>query len=93
MAAMTPTLITLYARVGTSEVLNEIGTITPEVTTRPPTDAEREHGAVEMVAVVDIDIPTMLRDAADEYERQARRTPHEIAQDALAARRADLAGR
>ncbi|QDH93063.1 hypothetical protein QDA02_gp05 [Microbacterium phage Margaery] len=94
MAAMTPLRITLFARIGESEVLNDIGTIDIDATVEPFTPENRpEHAAVEAVASVSIDIPKMLRDAADEYERQHRMTPHEIAQDALARREADLAGR
>ncbi|QDH93248.1 hypothetical protein QC999_gp05 [Microbacterium phage Cressida] len=99
MAAITPTplTITLFARVGDSEVLNDIGTVTLEATTRHMTDEEREHAAPEAIAIVDINIAKMLRDAADEYERQHAHIepddPHTIVQDALAARRDDLAGR
>lgn len=95
MAAITPApfTITLFARAGDSEVLNDIGTVTLEATTRHMTDEEREHAAPEAIAVVEINIPKMLRDAADEYERTHRPTPHDIAQDALARREEDLAGR
>jgi hypothetical protein len=94
MAAMTPLTITLFAKIGESEVLNDIGTITLDAVVEPFTPEERpEHAAVEAVASVSIDIPKMLRDAADEYERRHRMTPHEIAQEALDARDADLAGR
>ncbi|QHB37140.1 hypothetical protein QDA03_gp05 [Microbacterium phage Terij] len=93
MAAMTPLTIHLFARVGESGVLNEIGTVALEGITRAMTDEEREHAAPEAVAIVDLDIAKMLRDAADEYERQHRQSPHEITQDALARRDADLAGR
>jgi AICAR transformylase/IMP cyclohydrolase PurH len=85
---MTPLTVTLFARVGASEVMNEIGTVTLEATARGMTDAEREHAAVEAVAVVDINIPKMLRDAADEYEREHMHVeptdPHEIVTAALA---------
>lgn len=93
MAAMTPLTIHLFARVGESGVLNEIGAVELAAEVTPFTPENRPADAApEAEASIMVDIPKMLRDAADEYERQHRPTAHDITQDALARRDADLAG-
>lgn len=60
--------MTLFIRVGDSEVLNDIGTFSVEAAHRAMTAAERENAAPEAVGTVEVDIPTVLRSAAAELE-------------------------
>lgn len=60
--------VTIYARVGDSEVLNEVAQILVDAV-RTPID-ERQHGdADDAVARVSIDIAAVLRAAADSFEQ------------------------
>ena len=62
----------LYAQIGDSTVLNDLGTIEVTVQVEPITDDTRQPGdAVEAtMRVVGFDIPTALRLFAEEWERQ-----------------------
>lgn len=69
MAALTPVLIHILARVGDSEVLNEIGTVEADVQWRAVARVVDTHAATEATGVVmDLDVVKMLRQAADEIE-------------------------
>ena len=70
MIALTPVKITLYARVGDSEVLNEIGTIEEDVEWRVITPENRRPGdAAEAEAVIEnFNLVGALRAAADRLE-------------------------
>lgn len=69
MAKMRPIRITLYARVGDSEVLNEIATIERDLEVAPITDENRRPGDAEDATMrIDIALPHALRQIADEIE-------------------------
>jgi hypothetical protein len=70
LIALTPVKITLYARVGDSEVLNEIGTIEEDVEWRVITAENRRPGdAAEAEAVIEnFNLVGALRAAADRLE-------------------------
>ena len=70
MAAMTPTIIHLLARVGDSEVLNEIGTVKVDSEWRL-VGTEDTGAAVEATSVITLDLAAALREAADRIEAQA----------------------
>jgi len=67
MAAVTPTIIHLLARVGDSEVLNEIGTFEIETEWRL-VGTEDTGAAVEATSVITLDLARALREAADRIE-------------------------
>jgi hypothetical protein len=62
-------LIHLYARVGESPVLNELGTV--EVLTSVRDIRPGDNGAVDATVVVEsLDIPALLREFADRLEAE-----------------------
>lgn len=61
--------IAILARVGDSEVLNEIATLEPEVTIEPITERRAGDAAVATVRV-SFDLAGALRAAADEVDRE-----------------------
>ena len=65
-----PEKITLYARMGDSDVLNELGWVVRDITYEPITDATRQPGDAPDAThrTSDIDIPALLREVADEWE-------------------------
>jgi hypothetical protein len=66
MAAMTPTTITLLARVGDSPVLNEIATIEVDVEWRAI--QEGDNAPTEAEGVVTVNLAAALREAADRID-------------------------
>ncbi len=70
MAATTPTIIHLLARVGDSEVLNEIGTVEVDTEWRL-VGTEDTGAAVEATGVITLDLAAALREAADRIEARA----------------------
>lgn len=74
MAAVVSQIVHLYTRVGDSEVLNEIGTISVEVELIAITDENRQptDAAEATVRVLNFDLARALREAADEIEGMSR---------------------
>lgn len=75
MAATAPLPITILARVGNSDVVNEIGTVTIDVTAEPITDENRLPGdaaeATVRATLSEAALAKALRDAADELDPPA----------------------
>jgi hypothetical protein len=70
-----PVQITVYAQMGDSDVLNNLGWVLRDVTYEPITDETRlPSDAPEATdRASDIDVPALLRELADEWEaREAR---------------------
>lgn len=71
-------VVHLYARIGDSEVLNEIATMDVNASTEPITDDSRRPGdAAEATVRVAFDLANALRKAADEIDAQQIPADHE----------------
>jgi hypothetical protein len=85
MAALTPLTVTILARIGDSDVVNEIGTVEIDVTAEPITDENRQPGdaaeAVMRATISEAALAKALRDAADELDPPANPPTSDPADD------------
>jgi len=69
MAAITTMKLHILMQVDGSPVQNEVGTIEVDVRMRPLDRSVDTEAAAEATMVADLDVPTALRQLADQIER------------------------